>query len=146
MKTITAGILTALVIYSCSTKHPDAEINLEGTWKLLSSTLVQNNDTTLTDYTKDQSFIKVINKHHFAFLSHIFQQTPDRFSAGGGTYLLQGKIYTEHLEYCSAPEWEGHDFTFEVSIHNDTLVQNGVEKIASQNINRLTIEKYIKVP
>jgi hypothetical protein len=58
---------------------------------------------------------------------------------------LVGNQYTEHLEYCSAREWEGHDFHFTVSIRNDTLIQTGEEKLESEGVNRLNTEKYVRV-
>jgi hypothetical protein len=103
----------------------------------------------LTDYTKGQSFIKILNETHFAFLLHDLQQGKDStsatYSAGGGTYDLDGNKYTEHLEYYSAREWEGHDFNFEIEINGDTLIQQGVEELSDQNIKRYNIEKYLRV-
>jgi hypothetical protein len=54
-------------------------------------------------------------------------------------------LYTEHLEYCSARNWEGNDFKFTISIKADTLIQTGVEKVESAGVNRVNIEKYIRV-
>ena len=120
---------------------------LQGTWKLLSGTLIEKEDTTVTDYTKGTSFIKVINATHFAFLSHSVDNKKDTaaFSAGGGRYTLQDSLYTEHLEYCNDRQWEGNDFQFTITIHNDTLTQQGVEKIDSLGVNRMNIEKYVRV-
>ena len=39
--------------------------------------LIEKGDTTVTDYTKDISFIKIINDDHFAFLSHDAKSAPD---------------------------------------------------------------------
>ena len=119
-------------------------IPIQGTWKLLTGTLIEKGDTIVTDYTTDRSFIKIINHSHFAFLSHTLRKDTTDFSAGGGSYTLTRNNYTEHLEYCSAKEWEGHDFTFTVTITNDTLIQSGVEKIEAQGIDRINIEKYIR--
>jgi hypothetical protein len=99
----------------------------------------------VTDYTKGRSFIKIINDSHFAFLNHTLRKDTTDFSAGGGTYSLHGNNYTERLEYCSAKEWEGHDFSFTVTTTGDTLIQSGVEKIESEGINRVNIEKYIRL-
>jgi len=120
------------------------EVSLKGTWKLLTGTLIEKGDTTITDYTKNLSFIKIINDSHFSFLQHDSRKDSTNFSAGGGRYELKGNTYTEHLEYCSAKEWEGHDFTFTVTITNDTLIQTGVEKIEAQGIDRINTEKYIR--
>ena len=139
---------------SCSEKsqkneEATAAKPIQGTWKLVTGTVIEKGDTTITDYTKDKSFIKIINDSHFAFLLHDLNKGKDStaaaFTAGGGSYSLAGDRYTEHLEYCSAREWEGHDFTFTVTITGDTLVQKGLEKIESEGINRINIEKYARV-
>ena len=137
-------------ILSCteqSKKEPETSdaINLKGTWTLLAGTLIEKGDTVVTDYTKDRSFIKIINDSHFAFLSHTLRKDTTDFTAGGGSYTLAGNKYTEHLEYCNTKEWEGHDFTFTVTINSDTLVQSGVEKIEAEGINKINTEKYIRV-
>jgi hypothetical protein len=41
--------------------------------------------------------------------------------------------------------WEQNDFQYTVSIHNDTLIQYGVEKVEATGIDRLNTEKYIRV-
>lgn len=123
-------------------------VSLEGTWQLISGTLIEKGDTTITDYTQKQSMMKVINKTHFAFLSHDLNQGKDStamFGAGGGNYVLNGDQYTEHLVYCNAREWEGHTFQFTVKIQNDTLIQSGVEKIESAGVDRINIERYIRI-
>ncbi len=121
---------------------------IQGTWKLLSGTLIEKGDTVVTDYTKATEFIKIINSTHFAFLSHDIHKGKDTtasFSAGGGRYSLQDSLYTEHLEYCNDRQWEGNDFKFTITIHNDTLTQEGLEKIDSIGVNRINIERYLRV-
>ena len=121
---------------------------IAGTWRLVTGTLIEKGNTTVTDYTKKQSFIKIINDSHFAFLQHDLTKGKDSaavFAAGGGRYSLKDSSYTEHLEYCSAREWEGNDFTFTIIIKNDTLVQKGVEKVAGTDINRVNTEIYVRV-
>jgi hypothetical protein len=124
------------------------QVPMEGSWKLLSGTLIEKGDTVITDYTKAVSFIKIINKTHFSFLKHDLNKGKDStasFDAGGGTYTLKDSVYTENLDYCNAREWEGNSFKFTVSIHNDTLIQTGIEKIEKSGINRLNIEKYFRI-
>ncbi len=122
---------------------------LAGTWKLITGTLIEKGDTLVTSYTNDISFIKIINDTHFAFLQHDLSKGKDSsaavFVAGGGSYSLNDNLYTEHLEYCSAREWEGNDFSFQIEIKNDTLMQSEVEKVESAGVNRINIEKYIRV-
>jgi hypothetical protein len=121
---------------------------MEGTWKLLTGTVIENGDTTITDYTHDVSFIKIINATHFSFLQHDLKKGKDSaavFVAGGGRYSFNNNNYTEHLEYCSAREWEGNDFSFSVSFNGDTLIQQGIEKVEKAGVNRINSEKYTRV-
>jgi len=145
-------VLTASLL-SCNnqkTETPQKEevFSVVGSWKLLSGTLIEKGDTVVTDYTKNISFIKIINETHFAFLQHDLNKGQDSaasFSAGGGSYTIKDSLYTEHLEYCTARNWEGHDFTFTMTIKGDTLIQSGVEVIESEGVNRKNTEKYIRI-
>jgi len=146
---IVAALIFLFLIISCKERSntpekPKTTTPIQGTWKLLTGTLIEKGDTTITDYTRDRSFIKIINDSHFAFLMHDTRKDSTEFSAGGGRYEFDGTNYTEHLEYCNAKEWEGHDFPFKITISGDTLIQRGIEKIESQGIERLNIEKYIR--
>lgn len=141
-------IALPVIIISCNQQQKKEEAKtlfIRGTWKLLTGTLIEKGDTTITDYTKDRSFIKIINETHFSFLNHTLRKDTTDFSAGGGRYEISGNNYTEHLEYCSAKEWEGHDFNFTLTINGDTLTQQGVEKIEAEGIERMNIEKYVRV-
>lgn len=152
MKVTIVFIFISITLISCVTKR-DENKSMEtlkpiaGTWKLLKGTLIEKGDTTITDYTKNISFIKIINDTHFAFLQHDLDKGKDSavFVAGGGSYSLKDSLYTEHLEYCSAMEWEGNDFSFTITIINDTLTQRGIEKVEGAGVNRLNIEKYVRI-
>jgi len=137
---------------SCGTENKKSEPNptpkpIIGTWQLLNGTVIENGDTTVTDYTKNTSFIKIINDTHFAFLQHDLNKGKDSavFVAGGGSYSTKDSLYTEHLQYCSARNWEGNDFTFTINIKNDTLTQSGIEKVEGSGINRINIERYARL-
>jgi hypothetical protein len=141
----------ATAFYSCTTRQPaesSAGLPIEGTWQLLSETKIEIGDTTFTPASKDIPMVKVLNKTHFTFLRHDLLKGKDStalFVAGGGRYELRGDQYTEHLEYCSARDWENNDFHFTVTIEGDTLVQQGQEKVEGTDIDRIIIEKYSRV-
>ena len=146
-------LLICTMLLSCGVKNQmdrskQASFPIIGTWKLISGTTIEKGDTTVIDYTKKMSFIKIINDTHFAFLNHDLKKGKDSaatFSAGGGSYTLKENVYTEHLEYCNDRQWEGNDFLFTINIQNDTLIQNGVEKVDAAGINRINIEKYSRL-
>src|SRR4030095_947968 len=145
--------MLVMLFFSCNTpvesnETGSATIAIEGTWRLLVGTLIEKGDTTVTDYTKGREFIKILNDTHFAFLGHDLgkgKKADSSFSCGGGHYSLKDSAYTEHLAYCNDRQWEGNDFHFTVTIHHDTLIQQGVEKIDSIGINRINIEKYVRI-
>jgi len=150
MKKIIVPILIVLSLNGCQQQtNPSIPENpIIGTWQLLSGTTIEKGDTTITDYTQGLKGLKMINATHFAFFQHDLTQGKDSikiYSSGGGPYTLIGDQYKEHLEYCQAREWENHDFEFTISIQQDTLTQQGVEKVESLGIERINIEKYIRV-
>lgn len=149
MKPTIALLFVLSCLMSCQTKTSnDTPKSMVGTWQLITGITIEKGDTVVTDYTKNTSFIKIINETHFAFLQHDLSKGKDStaaFSAGGGSYSLKDSLYSEHLEYCSAREWEGNDFNFTVTLKNDTLTQQGIEKVEKAGVNRINIEKYVRV-
>jgi hypothetical protein len=151
MKKLPFFLAFIILLASCGQKTNSpvstSAVPIIGTWKLISGTLIENGDTTITGYTKNVSFIKIINETHFAFLQHDLSHGKDSsavFVAGGGQYTLSGSTYTEHLEYCNDRVWEGNDFSFVVTVKNDTLIQKGIEKVQEAGVNRMNIEMYIR--
>ncbi len=144
----------AVILFSCNAEKSENESKaasnpMIGSWKMFEGASIQNGDTTITDYTRGLSFIKILNETHFAFFNHDLNKGKDTaaasFVAGGGAYTFKDSTYTEHLDYCSARDWEGHIFSFTVTIKNDTLVQYGREKAEGAGVDRVIIEKYVRV-
>lgn len=146
-RSILSAILSCCLLAACtSTTAPP--LPLVGTWRLISATTITKGVSETTDYTKGSSMIKIINDDHFAFLKHDVNTPKDssnHFDAGGGSYTLSGRQYTEHLDYYSLKNWEGKTFQFTVTISHDTLVQQGLEKVEAENIDRTIIEKYVRL-
>jgi len=139
-----AGSLSLLL--SCTMQAP-TNVRIHGTWRLVSGTTITKGVSTVTDYTKDSKFIKIIADDHFAFLKHDVNSPKDssnHFDAGGGAYTLNGDQYTEHLDFYSDRNWEGKAFQFTVSISNDTLTQRGQEKVEGTGVDREIIERYVR--
>jgi len=142
---LTAGLLLSFTLVKA---QQSAAINLNGTWVLVSGTTITKGVSTITDYTKDQQMIKILNGTHFAFFKHDTNSKKDstnHFDAGGGRYTLKGNQYTEYLDFYADKNWENKAFNFTVQIKGDTLIQKGVEKVENENIDRVIIEKYIRL-
>jgi hypothetical protein len=145
--------LGILALVSCNSNQTAGTATMPGnpligTWKLISGTTIQGKDTITTDYTKDKFNLKIINETHFAFVGHDLTKGKDSmafYSSGAGPYTLKDSVYTESLQFCNERAWEGHDFTFTVTVQNDSLTQTGIEKIDSLKINRLNIERYVRL-
>lgn len=149
MKKVSLLLSFSILLVACQqAENKENSINLIGTWQLISATTITKGVSTVTDYTKNTQMIKIINDTHFAFLKHD-RTTPkdsaNHFDAGGGTYQLKGNQYTEYLDFYADKNWEKKSFRFSMSLNKDTLIQKGVEKVEKANIDRIIIEKYIRL-
>ncbi|MDN3547935.1 hypothetical protein [Mucilaginibacter aquaedulcis] len=145
-------ICVLVAITSCKQKETSTEQKavqpLTGTWHLISSKSIAKGDTTVTTPPKDQEMVKIFNGSDFAFFTHDLKKgkvAKPVFDSGSGTYKLEGNNYSEHLAYCNYRDWENRDFKFTVQFKNDTLIQSGIEKIDSLNIDHEIIETYVKL-
>jgi hypothetical protein len=147
--------LAAIALASCTQKQASTETvvadkpmsPMVGTWKLVSAITVTKGDTVKDYPVPNQEMLKVLNATHFAFMRHDLSHGKGKdatYTAGGGTYDYKDGKYTEHLAYLNAREWEGKDFDFSVQFKGDTLIQKGIEKIDSLNINHEITETYVK--
>ena len=146
----TPSLIALLIVFlfsACEYKtKPDSPIT--GTWQLLSHTAITKGKSEVTDYTKDQKMIKIINDTHFAFLNHTINTPKDStnsFDGGGGAYTLNGDKYTEHLDFYKDKNWEGKSFDFTIKFVGDTLIQTVIEKIEKENVDQTIIEKYLRI-
>jgi hypothetical protein len=147
MKVKLSLFFIVLICYSCSvnqnkTKH--SNLPIIGTWELISATTTQK-DSTFSTFNPKVKMIKIINPDHFAFFVHDMTMGKDpepKFSAGAGKFTLINDTYTEYLEYFSNRAWENNKFDFKVSIKNDTLIQQGIEKVEKLGVDRIITEKY----
>ncbi|WP_421939263.1 hypothetical protein [Pedobacter sp.] len=138
----------ATVFLSCSRQTEDSSTKIKGSWQLLSATTNDKGKLTVTDFTKDQRMIKIINDTHFSFLRHNLSAqavAAERFDAGGGRYNVKGDEYTEFLDFFKDKNWEGKTFVFKVHFDGDTLIQTGVEKVPEAGVDRIITEKYLRI-
>jgi hypothetical protein len=134
-----------------SKQEPTAK--LQGSWRLVAAERFEK-DSAVSTLVPGTEMIKILNGSHFAFLNHstgVKDTAAARnrsFSAGGGTYTLDGQKYTEHLTYCSYFPYEGKDFHFTLEFRGDTLIQSGEEPLKDLGIGPENIrlrEVYVRV-
>jgi len=145
------SLLAVALISACSDKKTSDNTSktpsLTGTWALVSSRVIMMEDTVNTYPVPNQEMIKMFTEKEFAFFKHdINKAAKDSavFSAGSGTYTLNGEEYSEHLTYCNYREWENHDFHFNLKVSNDSLIQTGREKIDSLGVDQEIVEIYVR--
>lgn len=135
-----------LMVLGCQTPSgpSSSALPVQGTWRLITGTVVTKGVPAVTDYTRGKSFIKIINDSHFAFLTHdvnVPRDSSNHFDGGGGNYTLKGDQYTERLDYYTDKQYEGKTYTFTLTFHGDTLVQHGMEGPDRENTERYVREK-----
>ncbi len=136
------GILVAV---SClQPKSSSLHQQLLGSWQLFYGEIKENDSIIIKDVSKS-TFIKIINKTHFAFFNQE-HNTNVNFYGGAGTYTLDKHHYTETLSYIESTSFRNHKFEFEIEIKGDTLIQKGLEEIPESGIKRYIVEKYIRIP
>jgi hypothetical protein len=149
MKCILTLCCFAVLFSGCNNNKPAVTtLPIIGTWQLITATSTEK-DSTYSTFNPAHKMIKIINPTHFAFMTHDLTNGKDTttaaFTAGGGPYTLTDSVYTEKLEYFINREWENHSFEFVVRIHNDTLIQRGVEKLEKLGIDRIIVETYKRI-
>ncbi|OOG74180.1 hypothetical protein [Flavobacterium sp. A45] len=143
-------LLIAIISCSCSVnqnKTNQNDLPIIGTWELISATTTEK-DSTFSTFDPKLKMIKIINPDHFSFFQHdltMGKEPNPKFSAGAGRYTLVNDNYTEYLEYFSNRAWENNKFEFKVSIKNDTLIQQGLEKVEKLGVDRIITEKYKRI-
>jgi hypothetical protein len=145
------SLLALVLLCACSdqktTENSSKTPAIMGTWELVSSKVITKEDTVDTYPLPNQEMIKMFTEKEFAFFKHDTNNAGKDsavFSAGSGTYTLEGEKYSEHLAYCNYREWENHDFHFNLKLRNDSLIQTGIEKIDSLGIDQEIVEVYVR--
>jgi hypothetical protein len=110
--------LAAVLVAFSQTKGSDPKKSqLDGNWELVSG-------QPLPKGTRD---IKMISGGHFIFVAYDTEKGKPLYT-GGGTYMLKGSSYTEHMDFASDQISAGlidKDQPFTVKMDGDTFTQTG---------------------
>jgi len=110
--------LTAVFLALSQTNGSDAKKSqLDGTWELVSG----------QQLPKGARDIKIISGGHFIFVAYDTEKGKPLYT-GGGTYILNGSSYIEHIDFASdeiSAGLVGKDQQFIVKVDGDTFTQTG---------------------
>ena len=107
------ALFTVIVLTFSLSFYTGPSNELEGTWEMVSGTLIFPDQTIEMPRTEFESAIKVLNKTHFATV-HQDTSTNEIYS-NAGTYMLSNDIYIENLEYASVVGMIGKTYYFKRS-------------------------------
>lgn len=112
------AIALAVFVAFSQTKDNDAKKSqLDGTWELISG----------QPLPKGARDIKIISEGHFIFVAYDTEKGKPLYT-GGGTYILNGNSYTEHMDFASdqiSAGLIGKDQSFTIKVDGDMFTQTG---------------------
>lgn len=110
--------LPALFVVLSQTNGSHAKKSqLDGTWELVSG----------QPLPKGARDIKIISGGHLIFVAYDTEKEKPLYT-GGGTYILNGSSYTEHIDFASdeiSAGLVGKDQPFTVKVDGDTFTRTG---------------------
>src|SRR5207237_5953388 len=110
--------LTAVFLSLSQTNGSHAKKSqLDGTWELVSG----------QPLPKGARDIKIISGGHFIFVAYDTEKGKPLYT-GGGTYVLNGSSYSEHIDFASdeiSTGLVGKGQPFTVKVDGDTFTQTG---------------------
>jgi hypothetical protein len=112
------SLVTGLLAWSQTSGSHAKRSQPEGTWELVSG-------QQLLEGTRD---IKIISGRHFIFVAYD-TATGKPLYTGGGTFILNGTSYTEHVDFMSdmiSAGMIGKDQPFTVKLDGEVFTQTGV--------------------
>lgn len=149
MKKLFLFSLIILVTAACNQKAAEQTITaapnqqIIGTWQLVYNEIREGDSVQVRDLSNAE-FVKIINNTHFAFFNQNNENIENSYS-GGGSYVFDGKNYTETLSYIRSAAFKDKEFSFTLEFQGDTLIQHGLEEVEEANVKRYIVEKYVKL-
>ena len=123
---VALNLLICFALLGCVSEKKNS---IEGTWRVVAGTM-KTADTTIS-YSQANLFgMKMIVDNQWAIFGQHLGDGDTLAYYSGGTYTLDGNIYTESIKYNIIKSRIGRVFPFEVEVGNDTLIQKGPPQTA----------------
>lgn len=127
-KLLTLGCLVVLFLTTSSTTQDNTGTDLQGSWTLIK--YKYGLEKELNDVPEIITYVKHITGSHFGWAS--YGEGGNVIAAGGGTYEINGTLYSEHIEYFHplGSSLPGSSVTFDYSVAgNDWTISGYVKNI-----------------
>lgn len=114
---VAVALGAGLIAWSQTNASHEKKNELDGTWELVAG----------QPLPKGARDIKIMSGEHFIFVAYD-TQTGKPLYTGGGTYVLNGSSYNEHIDFASdaiAAGLVGKDQPFTLRVQGDTFAQSG---------------------
>lgn len=128
MRRIAVGLtlLLCVAILGCSSEKKNL---LQGSWRIAAGHQ-KTADTAFSYVEGNPSTIKIIAGNQVAWFGRWARGAGDTVTYyAWGTYVLEGRNYTESIKEHSIRSQIGKVIPLEVEVRNDTLIQKGPRKI-----------------
>jgi len=143
-------VILLILIASVTTlgSAQNTEVNPQGAWNLVKILNDQDGNTIIAfpSATYKMSQHKVWTKDKWMFTSNYVGETGTFNDYGGGSYTLEGNLYTEYIDFSTYKEYVGKTVKMKMEFVNDTLVQSyhPVDSLGNSMENVMIIEKYVR--
>lgn len=126
---------------------PPKTPKLNGTWKVVSGTVISDGIITAYIKTDEKSNqIKTWSDKHFVFVGRFQNSATIQNNYGGGSYILDGTHYTEKIMYHTNAANVGKSIKMILELKGDTLVQTfPADDNWKIDKNNCQIEKSVKL-
>jgi hypothetical protein len=133
--------LVFVFLFSCTTNVQEKKNPIEGTWELVSGKMTWADSSISYPYSEYHRMIKIISKKHFVFINQ--DTTLEEYSDfGGGTYSLEGDIYTEHIEFFSSSDFIGKSFSFKSEVKGNQWTMSGSFPLKKMGLGEYDVDLY----
>ncbi|MFH0778457.1 MAG: hypothetical protein V2A71_07475 [Candidatus Eisenbacteria bacterium] len=131
---VAACALLVSALGCCPAKH-----RLAGTWEMVFP--MKSGETPISHPQTVLRGLKLLNDTHFAFG---FWTTDGQIFAGGGRYALDGKTYTETIDYHFNPALVGMIIPFDCILQDSLWYHSGAFEAAGQPMQVNEVWRRIK--
>jgi hypothetical protein len=146
MKKLGLIAIVFVLVVACS-QEPKTPHH-HGAWKMVQTQRIQGDSVQIRyPVTWQGEQIKMWSENYWMLVGKATSTTPETDIYGGGTYKLEGKEYTEYIEYLTSNQYVGKvNDGLTLYVKDDTLFQtyHPVDTLGNLRKDITYLEKYVR--